>query len=474
MRNLKLKKLLNLSSVLAISLSVIGFMGGGASAASVTETNVITSSWQGYYTDNPECDTAYGANAIICSTQHSPGISNQWPINFSDLASGGGFWHFGPEDSKYIGNQSLLDTEIPGGRRFEHLRFSSSPDCKLSRSITAATYKFSMRINSNGPGSYDNNGFIWLGLWDMNDPDNPAILDDPIELSKNDIGTVFEDYTFTIPATALPMSLEDLNKRYDLNVMYESAGAASGKTLSIDMDEVSREVTYDSSSSNCSPTISTSSTTTIPSTTASGTQVVSGSSLSASDPDGNTLAYSITAGNGGGYFTINTSTGDISTTQVNIPAGTYTLTVQVDDGNGGTATSTVTIVVTDGSSPTPTSYCPSPGSTTQALSPTGDCDNDGITNQEEGYDPDGDGNPTTGTSSIDTDKDGTPDYIDTDSDNDKLTDKQEGTKDTNNNKIPDFRDPTKTLANTGTSLNLILSLSALAIVAGFGLKKLRG
>ena len=111
------------------------------------------------------------------------------------------------------------------------------------------------------------------------------------------------------------------------------------------MDEVSREITYDSSSSNCSPTISSPASTTIPSTTASGTQVVSGSSLSASDPDGNTLAYSITAGNGGGYFTINTSTGDISTTQVNIPAGTYTLTVQVDDGNGGKANSSVVIIV---------------------------------------------------------------------------------------------------------------------------------
>ncbi len=123
---------------------------------------------------------------------------------------------------------------------------------------------------------------------------------------------------------------------------------------------------------------------------------------------------------------------------------------------------------------TPTLYCPAPGSTTEALSPTGDCDGDGITNQEEGYDPDGDTDPNTGTKSVDTDKDGTPDYLDTDSDNDKLLDKDEGTKDTNNNKIPDFRDPTKTLANTGTSLNLILSLSALAIIAGFGLKKLRG
>ena len=183
-----------------------------------------------------------------------------------------------------------------------------------------------------------------------------------------------------------------------------------------------------------------------------------------------TVGTPINLPDGSGTVTVN-SNGTITFEPAPGFVGPTSFTYNISDGVN-TSYTTVSLTVTP--TTTSTSYCLAPGSTTQALSPAGDCDSDGITNQEEGYDPDGDGNPTTGTSSIDTDKDGTPDYIDTDSDNDKLTDKQEGTKDTNNNKIPDFRDPTKTLANTGTSLNLILSLSALAIIAGFGLKKVRG
>lgn len=201
-------------------------------------------------------------------------------------------------------------------------------------------------MNIDGQGSYDNNGDIYLSLWDMNDPDNPVVLNAYTDLDKSDISTVFKEYTFTIPPAAFPMSLADLNKRYDLNVMYNSSGAVDGKTLNIDIDEASRNITYDSVSSNCVPTISPSSTSvSISSSLPSGSSVLPGSSLSATDPDGDTLSYSITAGNGAGYFSINSSTGDIATTQTNIPAGTYTLTVQVDDGKGGTASADVTIII---------------------------------------------------------------------------------------------------------------------------------
>ena len=163
--------------------------------------------------------------------------------------------------------------------------------------------------------------------------------------------------------------------------------------------------------------------------------------------DGDTLSYSITAGNANSYFAIDSNTGNITTTQTNIPAGTYTITVQVDDGNGGTATADVTITVT--ASTTPALYCPSPYSTTTLLTPSGDCDEDGITNQTEGFDPDGDGNPSTGTAPIDTDGDGKPDYLDLDSDNDGILDTEEkGTlansstnpSDVDSDGTPDFRD----------------------------------
>ncbi len=198
---------------------------------------------------------------------------------------------------------------------------------------------------------------------------------------------------------------------------------------------------------NTPPTITSPSAVTIPSTTTSGSTVVPGSSLAATDTDGDTLSYSITAGNANSYFAIDSNTGNITTTQTNIPAGTYTITVQVDDGNGGTATADVTITVT--ASTTPALYCPSPYSTTTLLTPSGDCDEDGITNQTEGFDPDMDSNPSTGTAPIDTDGDSIPDYLDLDSDNDGILDTEEkGTlansstnpSDVDSDGTPDFRD----------------------------------
>ena len=72
--------------------------------------------------------------------------------------------------------------------------------------------------------------------------------------------------------------------------------------------------------------------------------------VSAPDPDADdTVTYSITLGNGDGKFDVGENSGavtvagelDYETT------GSYTLTVQADDGNGGTDTATVNVTVTD-------------------------------------------------------------------------------------------------------------------------------
>ena len=348
--NLRITTKSLVTSLIALSLITIGLglsalFGNVAGATSVTISEAVNSSWPAYYTNSPECDSLFPGAAICDETAvYFPSISSAWPLNHDSLSSGGNFWHFGPEDSKYLNNQNLLNSEIPGGRRFEHLRFSSSLEFKNSRSVTSATYKVKIRINSNGTGSYDNNGVIYIYLWNLKDGN-----DDPIvrELSASNISSDFMEYTFQAPAGSLPISLGELNKRYELAVMYESAGAVSGKTLSIDLDEASRELVYDDTSANCLPTISPSSTT-IPSSTASGSTVVAGSILKATDPDGDKLSYSITLGNDSNYFAIDPITGDITTTKTNIPAGTYTISIQVDDGKGGKATSVVSIVVTDG------------------------------------------------------------------------------------------------------------------------------
>ncbi len=81
--------------------------------------------------------------------------------------------------------------------------------------------------------------------------------------------------------------------------------------------------------------------------TASGDIVVAGSSYDATDANGDDLTYSISDGNDEGYFEIDSTTGDISTTRENVPVGRYVMTVLVEDGNGGTVEVIVTIIVTD-------------------------------------------------------------------------------------------------------------------------------
>lgn len=74
------------------------------------------------------------------------------------------------------------------------------------------------------------------------------------------------------------------------------------------------------------------------------TGVVVGSSNTTSTCVDN-LTYSITSGNGSGYFSINPSTGEITLTGV-APAGDYPMTVSVTDGNGLTETVDFTVTLT--------------------------------------------------------------------------------------------------------------------------------
>ncbi len=108
-------------------------------------------------------------------------------------------------------------------------------------------------------------------------------------------------------------------------------------------------LSYDNATCPLPPTVTSASVarTIVSQDTASGDVVVSGSSYGASDANEDTLTYSISDGNDEGYFAINSDSGDISTTRANIPVGTYTMTVLIDDGNGGTVEVTVTITVTE-------------------------------------------------------------------------------------------------------------------------------
>ncbi len=71
-------------------------------------------------------------------------------------------------------------------------------------------------------------------------------------------------------------------------------------------------------------------------------------SVSATDADSDGLTYTIESGNGDGKFSIDGSTGAITTAGAldHETTPSYALTVQADDGNGGTATATVNVTVT--------------------------------------------------------------------------------------------------------------------------------
>lgn len=450
----KLKNLLNLSSklvpVLALSLVTLAIVGGKVSAA--TNSGSVTLTSQRYYP---------AANNLL------------------DISSGNSAPFSAPFSAAYI------------------LPYSASQLIVNPCTSTPVDMSLTINLQYSGTPMSPSFGYIMVaGIDSSNNIDPNQVSTDP-ELILNAENQA-QSFTATLSNITTP--------NVGLEPILVSQSSVSGSQVVVSVNSLNYTLTYPDGMADCTypasnqnPVIS-GSTGSATSTTPSGTTVVTGTSLNASDPDGDTLKFSITAGNNSNYFAIDPDTGNITTTQTGIPAGTYTLTVQVDDGNGGTATAEVTITITD--SPASTMYCPAPGDTTQVLTKEGDCDGDGISNETEGYDPDGDGNPSTGTNSVDTDGDGTPDYLDTDSDNDGLTDKEEGTVDTdgdgtpdfrdkdsdsdgatdqeegtvdkNNNGIPAYKDPSETnrkLANTGANLNLILALSTLAAVAGLSLKK---
>ena len=67
--------------------------------------------------------------------------------------------------------------------------------------------------------------------------------------------------------------------------------------------------------------------------------------IAATDPEGDTLTYAITAGNDAGLFIVDATNGDIklATPDTRTDAGDHTLTLTVTDSAGNTATATVTI-----------------------------------------------------------------------------------------------------------------------------------
>jgi hypothetical protein len=403
---LNLKNLTTPLIALSLIAGCVGLFGGSVSAASVTMTIPLipSSDFFDYYGPGPTGE--------LTSTKTT--VSSSGGGNYVE----GGSYRIDPN---YTPNlcQGAVITRIDLAVEVTNAAYDSEQHLEVimagadSNGIINPGYDVDIDGSSGQYASFYNTVYAFRGA----DDGNP------------DIGTL-RFHTIT-PNPITPYLLQ--NTYLSIQHYYlQSAPQYSTMTTKFPMVTA----TYDDSACNSAPTIASPAPAIItPTTTTSGSTVVPGSSLSATDTDGDTLTYSITAGNANSYFAIDSTTGDITTTSTNIPAGTYTITVQVDDGNGGTATADITITVT---ASTPTYYCPAPYDTTELLTPTGDCDNDGIDNQTEGFDPNGDSSPA---DARDTDGDGIADYVDPDSDNDGLIDSVEGVVDLDSDGKPDYIDP---------------------------------
>jgi hypothetical protein len=265
------------------------------------------------------------------------------------------------------------------------------PACTLSdvNSMTVtSSYSKSQSPSSEINPSQDG-GFIFVGEssggswtpWGTISSPSGEIMGSPYT------GGISRDYTIWGGATVttIPISIGGIwsssvapTANFVIAVMTDTTNTGYDHNISGATVTISKPVVNIDFSScvetNTVPTITPPSSTTIPSATASGSTVVPGSSLGATDLDGDKLTYSITAGNTGNYFAIDSSTGNITTTSSNIPAGTYKLSVQVDDGKDGKTTAEVVIVVAASTAANLTTSTPTTAtaSSTEVLAKTGE------------------------------------------------------------------------------------------------------
>ncbi len=310
------KKIPTISALMMFIISLVApiILATPAYAAAATET-ITPTAWQAPST--PFMTVISGATAPPAqsiafrngpSTTFNPGLDSPEPVGGSNNESG------------YI---PVSLSEI-------------CPDDTVVN-VTVGAYARNLTVISATP---DGDGYtVSSGILDI----SPLSITGLDISSRTTVGayTTTSSNTYATTAGHLPNVAAFVNNE----VVTINGGIHYQGTITTGLPTIT--LAYDDANCTTAPTISNASATIVSSTTSSGAVVINGLSLNASDPDGDTLTYSITAGNGAGYFAIDSANGNITTTRANVPVGTYTLTVLVDDGNGGTTTATVTITVTE-------------------------------------------------------------------------------------------------------------------------------
>lgn len=237
-------------------------------------------------------------------------------------------------------NPGLDSTEEPDGSTSE-LSIITIPSalttCSSNTPVDVTFSSYTRALQNAVPG---NDGYtIASGLMDLSGPTLTGIN---IEGRDTDGSYSASGTGQTISTTAGNLSNIASFVNFEAVTFF---GAHFQGTATLGLPTIT--LTYDNSTCPLSPTVTHNSVskTIESSNTASGSVIVTGSSFGATDPNGDTLTYSISGGNTDGYFAINATNGDITTTRGNVPVGVYTLTILIADGNGGTTTVTATITV---------------------------------------------------------------------------------------------------------------------------------
>ncbi len=174
---------------------------------------------------------------------------------------------------------------------------------------------------------------VTVGTLDASDADDETLT---YTILSGNTGDVFalaaETGEITVPDTSLLDA--SVTSSYTLTVQVEDAsGATDTATVTITVEANNLPVANDA-------------TLTVKEYAANLSVV---GTVDATDQDGQSLTYTITAGNGDGVFAINAETGTIilvnNSTLDYSTTPSYTLTVAVDDGLGGTDTATITVNV---------------------------------------------------------------------------------------------------------------------------------
>ena len=207
---------------------------------------------------------------------------------------------------------------------------ASTRACNLPPVFAGTPYSFTVAENAVVGAS--------VGTVTANDPDQNTVT---YAITAGNTGNVFTIGNGTGEITVAAALDHEAEEEYTLTVTADDGDAASAtpsETVTITVGDVGEAPAFDAATTGPFE---------VAEDAATGASV---GTVTANDPEEDTLTYAITAGNIGNAFTIGDGTGQIAVAAAldHETAGSYTLTVTADDGDATTTTPSVSVTVTVG------------------------------------------------------------------------------------------------------------------------------